>query len=96
MAYEVCCVVDQHCTNAANYLPDVRRRYIPKCFKCGEFVCYMCSSLRKYTGYGTQRLCNNCQIEEDGHRLYVVRRIYHQAGYPHVTFGSLRRNEEYA
>lgn len=90
MSHEVCCVVDQHCTNAANYYIEATRRYIPKCFRCGEFVCYKCSSLRKYRRYGRKRLCNNCQTEEDGHHLFVLRRIYHQAGYPATTFAKLR------
>ena len=95
MTYEVCCVVDQFCTNAANYYADARRRRIPECFKCGLPVCHKCSSIRKYAHFGRRRLCNNCQIEEDGHSLYVVRRIYHQAGYPETTFATLRGDEYY-
>ena len=54
-----------------------------------------CSSRRKYKGYGVRRLCNNCQVDMDGHNLYVRRRIYRQAGYPHATFETLRREDSY-
>ncbi len=95
MADVTCCVADQHCEAAANFHPQGKPGRLPKCFKCGQDVCKMCSSRRKYQDYGIRRLCNNCQVEEDGHRLYVLRRIYHQAGYPQVTLGSLTMNEDY-
>lgn len=70
---ETCCVADQCCIAPANVEPTKAAKGI--CFCCGQAVCSKCSSLRKYYGFGKVRLCNNCQIMNDGNDKIVMRRL---------------------
>ena len=76
---ETCSVVDQFCISPANLAPPINVR--GRCFSCGQPVCHKCSTKRKYKHYGVVRLCNHCQIEEDGNDKRVMARIYRMAGY---------------
>jgi hypothetical protein len=76
---ECCCVVDQFCTAPCNIDPPMYAKGV--CFCCGQAVCRKCSTKRKYFEYGKQRLCNDCQIDYDGHDKVVMRRLYKLAGY---------------
>jgi hypothetical protein len=78
-----CSVVDGLCVAAANFSNSCRPVRIPSCFRCGEDVCRMCSTIRIYRpfgpkrprSYGRKRLCNNCQVELDGNDAVVMRRM---------------------
>lgn len=74
-----CSVADQFCSSPANLFPVKPAK--GTCFKCGQAVCSNCSSKRKYLNYGKVRLCNNCQIENDGNNYVVIRRIIKKCGY---------------
>ena len=76
---ETCCVADQFCSAASNFTPLLHAR--GRCFHCGDAVCSNCSSKRQYEKFGKVRLCNNCQIDIDGHDHVVMRRLYLLAGY---------------
>ncbi len=76
---DTCCVVNQFCNSPANLEQPIPARGI--CFKCGQHVCSKCSSKRKYLHYGIVRLCNDCQIENDGNDKVVMRRLNKMAGY---------------
>lgn len=71
--YDTCCVADQDCESPANLEPVVPAKHA--CFRCGLAVCEKCSTRRKYLYYGRQRLCNDCQVEYDGHDKTVMRRL---------------------
>ncbi len=75
---DICCVVDCFCTAPAME-PQPRLR--AECFACGQKVCLKCSSRRDYYSYGKVRLCNTCQVQYDGNREMVIRRLYRLAGY---------------
>ena len=86
--FEPCCVADQHCEAPANQDDDgdaVSAKY--ECYHCGLPVCSKCSSIRtirmnrNHNGAFKARLCNNCQVEHDGHNRIVMRRIRRLAGY---------------
>lgn len=79
MSRPTCCVADQFCVAAANFEEGPAR--IGQCFKCGQDVCSSCSTRRKYDRHGVKRLCNECQIEEDGDDKVVMKRLYKMAGY---------------
>lgn len=70
---ETCAVVDQFCNSPANVYPVHPARGI--CFSCGQRVCSMCSTKRRYYNYGMVRLCNNCQVEYDGNDRRVMSRL---------------------
>jgi hypothetical protein len=97
---DTCRVCDQHCERPANLEHcDYREggrpcRRLPKCFKCGEPVCRACSSVLKYWRYGKVRLCNDCQIEEDGNSLLVMYRIARQSDYDHAASLAIARQYE--
>ena len=74
---ETCSVVDRFCTSPANVVPLTRARGV--CFRCGGAVCSKCSTKRPYLHYGRVRLCNDCQVEEDGNQDVVMRRLHRLA-----------------
>jgi hypothetical protein len=76
---DTCCVVDQFCESPANLSPPVYVR--GRCFRCDQGVCRKCSTKRNYGQYGRVRLCNNCQVDEDGNDKRVMARLYKLAGY---------------
>lgn len=61
-----------------------------ECFACGQYVCISCSNVRNYLEYGRKRLCDDCQIEHDGHERNVAAKQYRKAGYPHLVAGIRR------
>lgn len=67
-----CCIVDQFCLSPANL--EVPNYIRTRCYSCGDFVCANCSSIIKY-GIGRQRLCNYCQIQNDGNDEKVMKRL---------------------
>ena len=73
-----CNVVDQFCTARPAFKCSVTRA---TCFACGLAVCVECSTRRTYGRYGRVRLCNLCQIENDGNNHVVMRRTWRKAGY---------------
>lgn len=78
MVAEPCEMVDQFCE-----APPMEEKVVTRgeCFRCGKVVCRKCSSRRRYLPYGTVRLCNDCQVEEDGNEDTVMRRMRRMAGY---------------
>lgn len=78
--YGQCSIANQHCTAAGNFEGKHR---VAICYRCGNDVCTSCSSIRKYRTFGKVRLCDDCQISEDGSDLWVMCRIARKAGYSH-------------
>ena len=78
--YGTCHVANQHCTAAGNFEGKHR---VAICYRCGLEVCTSCSSIRKYRIFGNVRLCDDCQIDEDGSDIRVTYRVARKAGYDH-------------
>ena len=73
-----CCVADALCESASNWDEDCVPSRLPKCFRCGDYVCNPCSVRRKYIYAGMWmrvRLCFNCVEELDGNRENIERLI---------------------
>ena len=78
---ETCSVANRFCTAPANAIPLTRAKAM--CYRCGNYVCGKCSSMRKHDGAHV-RLCDHCQ-EKLGDDLMVTLRYYRWAGYDKQT-----------
>lgn len=59
-----CSVVTQECRAPANLVPERTPR--TRCFACGEPVCAECSRRRFWYGYGSRRVCRDCEEDHGG------------------------------